>query len=95
MRKLVGCIALTALMSAAPVSVALAADRDFCRDYTTAALRQVYIAQSHPSCSGVVDFNNPRWSSDRHVHWDWCRGQSRDAAWAERDARTHILRRCT
>ena len=94
MRKFMGDIALAAMMGSVPMSAALAADRDFCRDYTVAALRQVDIALSHPRCARWIDFSNARWSQDRHVHWDWCRGQSRDATWAERDARTHILRRC-
>jgi len=73
-------------------SVAQAADPGFCRNYATAALRQVRAARSVPRCA--YGANGPRWSPYYRVHFDWCRGVSYAAAGRERDARTNYLRRC-
>ena len=79
-------------------SAAMAAGPDFCHDYTDAALRQVYEARDIGRCRHELhltgQWNNPRWSTDRHVHWDWCRGASRDQADAERDARREFIDHC-
>jgi hypothetical protein len=73
---------------------AWAADRDFCRDYTTAALRQVHDAEQTPFCARGLASNPTRWSEDRRVHFDWCRTASPDQVQAERDFRTHYIREC-
>ncbi|MGB8365029.1 MAG: hypothetical protein ACLQUZ_18950 [Rhizomicrobium sp.] len=70
-----------------------AADRDFCREYTDAALVQVRAALSMPRCAERFD-PGPRWSTDRAVHFKWCRGVSRDAANDEREARKDFIERC-
>ncbi len=65
----------------------------FCRDYATAALRQVHEAHETHFCErGLRD--ETRWSQDFHVHFDWCRGVSRSDTDAERDARTHFIDEC-
>ena len=74
-------------------SPANAASERFCRDYATAALRQVRVARETHFCErGLRD--ETRWSDDYHVHFDWCRDHSRDDVEAERDARTRYIREC-
>ena len=75
-------------------SAAQAADRDFCRDYTTAAIRQVNVALNNGRCARWIDQGSARWSTDRHVHWGWCRDHSTGDAWHERNERKRILDRC-
>lgn len=74
-------------------TAASAADRDFCRDYTEAALVQVHEVMEMPRCAARID-PGPRWSTDRSVHFRWCRGVSRDAANDEREARKDFIERC-
>lgn len=92
MKRLVLAAALAGAATFA-ASAAQAAGEDFCRDYTDAALRQVNEALSMPRCAAHLP-NTPRWSTDRHVHWDWCRGATREAADAERDGRKVFIDHC-
>jgi hypothetical protein len=71
---------------------AQAADPAFCAGYTDAALNQVRIALSSPNC--IAGARGARWSTERHVHFDWCLTQPPAAAAAERQARTDFLRGC-
>src|SRR5579862_7654597 len=82
------------VVAAGAATSARAADRDFCRDYARAAVNQVRGAMSHGRCRFRAENNPARWSTDFRVHFDWCRGVSRDQAEDERDARRHILDRC-
>jgi hypothetical protein len=91
MKMISATLLASALIVGLTVSAAQAAGPDFCHDYAIAALRQVHAAMDVPACH---PFAPPRWSTDYHVHYDWCRGADRDAAWAERDARAHHLRDC-
>jgi hypothetical protein len=89
-------ITAAALAGAAMLAVssaAQAADRDFCHSYTDAALVQVRAMLSVPRCAAHVE-PGPRWSTDPAVHFRWCRGQSRDAAQDEREARRDYIERC-
>jgi hypothetical protein len=56
------------------------------------ATSQVRGALADPRCGAGV--RGARWSTDFAVHYEWCLGASRDAAGAERDARTHLLHGC-
>jgi hypothetical protein len=71
-----------------------AANPEFCRDYSRAAVRQVRVALNHPRCDWRVDRNPTRWSTDWRVHFDWCRNVDRYQADAERDSRRATLDRC-
>jgi len=88
-----GCAAIAAagaLLAAA--TAAQAADPGFCRNYATAALRQVSVARSIPRCAmGAV---GARWSPRFEVHFNWCLHAPYAAAGRERDARTAMLRAC-
>ncbi|HLL28088.1 MAG TPA: hypothetical protein VKT73_10660 [Xanthobacteraceae bacterium] len=84
--------ALAAVLLFPGLSGARAADPGFCRDYTDAALNQVRAALSTPACARGLE--GPRWSADRHVHYEWCLGVSPRAAEAERDIRKEHLRAC-
>ena len=88
-----GCAAFVAaglLLAVAPA--AQAADPGFCRNYATAALRQVRVALDNPRCAAGA--GGARWSPYYRVHFDWCLGAPYAAAGRERDARTYYLRGC-
>jgi len=70
---------------------AQAADPGFCREYATAAVRQVELARSIPACNRGT---GPRWTTDYRVHFDWCLGAAPPAVEAERNARTNWIRSC-
>jgi hypothetical protein len=90
MLKVSTCAAvLTIAMAFAPA--AQAAPPDFCRDYATAAVRQVEAARSIPACNRGA---GPRWTTDYRLHFDWCLGANPAAVEAERAARTNWLRAC-
>jgi hypothetical protein len=80
-----------AVASACTISRAQAAEPGFCRDYATAAVRQVELSRSIPACNRGV---GPRWTSDYRVHFDWCLGAPFPAVEAERAARTNWIRSC-
>jgi hypothetical protein len=82
--------AIVALAVLAPMA-AQAAPEPFCRDYATAAVRQVEAARSVPACNRGT---GARWTSDFKVHFDWCLGAALDVVEAERGARTNWLRSC-
>ena len=84
-------IVIAAMMCFVPPA-AQAADPAFCAGYTDAALNQVRIALSSPNC--IAGARGARWSTERHVHFDWCLTQPPAAAAAERQARTDFLRGC-
>ncbi len=88
---------LSASMSGAVLALGLsaaafAADRDFCRDYAHAAVREVSHALESGRCRDQIQ--GPRWSTDWQVHFRWCLGVSRDQASAENDARRDTLAAC-
>jgi hypothetical protein len=71
---------------------AQAADPAFCNGYADAAVRQVYLARTHPACAGGAV--GTRWSPNRPFHFNWCLGVSPAQAATERQARTDYLRGC-
>jgi hypothetical protein len=79
------------LVAAAIPLAARAAPPGFCRDYATAAVRQVQLARSNPACDRGT---GARWTSDYRVHFDWCLGAAPGAVEAERAARTTWIRTC-
>ena len=79
-----------ALATSIPLA-AQAADPGFCRDYATAAVRQVELAKSVPACNRGT---GARWTVDYRVHFDWCLGAAPGAVEAERNARTNWIRSC-
>lgn len=93
MNRLFGAAALAGVAVFACSQPGQAAGRDFCHDYTRAALVQVRAALNMPRCAERLD-PGPRWSTDPDVHYNWCRGVSRDAANDEREARKDYLDRC-
>jgi hypothetical protein len=84
-------IPLTAALAVLLPLAAQAAPPGFCRDYATAAVRQVELARAIPACNRGA---GPRWTTDFRVHYDWCLGQPPGAVEAERAARTNWLRHC-
>jgi hypothetical protein len=73
-------------------AAAQAAPPAFCAGYADAALNQVRGALSNPNCARGA--TGARWSTERHVHYDWCLTQPAPAVEAERVARTEFLRGC-
>ncbi len=73
------------------LSAAQAAPEGFCRDYATAAVRQVELSREIPACNRGV---GPRWTMDYRVHFDWCMGADMQTVVAERQARTNWIRTC-
>jgi hypothetical protein len=90
--RLICALAAGAALSFGFAASANAAGHDFCSDYARAAINQVRGAMNNPRCLGRMQ--GPRWSSDWHTHYDWCRGVSRDQAWSERDARRATIESC-
>jgi len=88
-KSLFGCGVAAAC--AITVSTAQAAPEPFCRDYASAAVRQVQLARSVPACDRG---NGPRWTTDHRVHFEWCLGAPILAVEAERQARTNWIRSC-
>ena len=87
------CAALgAAAMLLAVSTAAQAADPAFCRNYATAAMRQVRAAFETPRCA--MGAGGSRWSRRYEVHFNWCLGAPYAAAGRERDARTYYLRGC-
>jgi hypothetical protein len=80
-----------ALLFGLPMTSAHAADDHDCREYATAAVRQVHQMHEIRACNRG---QGTRWSDDWNVHYQWCRGVSFEAIGAERDARTNWLRSC-
>jgi hypothetical protein len=97
MSRSVICVLLAgALIAAAAPATAMpnaASDREFCRDYAQAALRQVRAGLSHLRCSVHLD-NPARWSPEYRSHFQWCLHVSKDTATDERAARHRVLRGC-
>jgi hypothetical protein len=89
LRSLLVCGVVAA--SVIPFSAAHAAAPGFCRDYATAAVRQVELARSIPACNRGV---GPRWTAEYRVHFDWCLGAPPIEVEAERAARTNWIRSC-
>ena len=89
LKSLLACSLVAA--AAIPLSTAQAAPAGFCRDYATAAVRQVELARSIPACNRGA---GPRWTADYRVHFDWCLGAAPGAVEAERATRTNWLRNC-
>ena len=76
-----------------PLVESLALGDESCREYATAAVRQVGEMHAFAACNRV---GGPRWSGDWNFHYRWCRGVSSfEEIGAERDARTNWLRSCT
>lgn len=93
MIRFVGAAVVAGATIFAATSGAQAAGRDFCHDYTQAALVQVHAMMSMPRCADRID-PGPRWSTDPAVHFKWCRGVSRDEANDEREVRKDYIDRC-
>jgi len=93
MRKFVCAAAMAGAALFALSSTAQAAGEDFCKGYVDAALVQVNAALSMPRCAARLP-QTPRWSTDRHVHWDWCRGATHEQADAEREGRRVFIEHC-
>jgi hypothetical protein len=74
------------------VSAAHAADPNFCKQYTQAALNQVRGGLANPRCASGLQ--GARWSTEFAVHYEWCLGASSAAADIERNERTRFLRAC-
>ncbi|HEY1980099.1 MAG TPA: hypothetical protein VGH13_08420 [Xanthobacteraceae bacterium] len=85
-------IVLSALAAMMPLA-AQAADPAACRDYATAAIRQVRGAVNNARC--LPGLQGARWSADFKVHYNWCLTANYAAMGTERDARTAYLRSCT
>jgi hypothetical protein len=74
------------------MGTAHAADPNFCKQYTQAALNQVRGGLTNPSCAGGLQ--GARWSTEFAVHYEWCLGASVGAAGTEGDARMQHLKGC-
>ena len=90
-KPLIGAIfGLAGLVAA---GAAAAADREFCRDYAQAAVRQVRAAQEHSACAAQMA-DAARWSPEFRDHIRWCLHVSKDTATDERHARHRVLQAC-
>jgi hypothetical protein len=78
---------------ASPIA-AFAADSDYCRDYTEAAIRQANEARQSRVCARQIPYEPARWSLDRRGHFEWCRDEPRQLSEAERAYRAGFLRDC-
>jgi hypothetical protein len=83
---------LTSTMALLIPAAAQAADPAFCAGYADAAINQVRAALSNPNCAAGA--RGPRWTMERHVHFDWCLTQPAPVVETERVARTEFLRGC-
>ncbi len=92
LKELTRMILLTSALAALMPLAAQAADPASCRDYATAAIRQVRGALNNPRC--LPGLQGARWSADFQVHYNWCLGASYAAMGSERDARTAYLHGC-
>ena len=93
MLKITKCaLQLTPALAVLIPLAAHAANPGFCRDYATAAVRQVQLARSIPACDRGT---GPRWTTDYRVHFDWCLGAAPGAVESERNARTNWIRSCS
>jgi len=90
-RKPAVAAAILVLALGVPITGALAVGDNECREYATAAVRQVHLMHEHRACDRGI---GPRWTEDWNVHYSWCRGASFEQIGAERDARTNWLRAC-
>ncbi len=79
------------LLLGTQLSGARAASDPVCRDYATAAVRQVRLMHEHPACNRGM---GTRWTDDWNVHYQWCLNANYQQIGAERDARTNWLRFC-
>lgn len=91
-RRSILALASGVALSLGLATTSFAAGEGFCRDYAHAALNQVRGGMNHHECREQM--SGDRWSTDWHVHYDWCRGASRDQAWSERNARRDMLEDC-
>jgi hypothetical protein len=94
MKKIMGLLGLVAVIGLTGAGSAQAADREFCREYTRTALRQVEMARDSWRCRRWVDFGSTRWASEWAVHFGWCRDASYGDANHERNERRRVLERC-
>lgn len=85
---LLACVAAGLSMT---FSAAQAAGPEFCREYATAAVRQVEVARTVPACDRG---HGPRWTTDYRLHFDWCLSAAPAVVEAERAARTNWIRSC-
>jgi hypothetical protein len=92
LKELTRMILLMSALAALMPLAAQAADPASCRDYATAAIRQVRGTLNNPRC--LPGLQGARWSADFQVHYNWCLGASYAAMGSERDARTAYLRGC-
>lgn len=76
------------------LSAAHAADRNFCRDYSDAAMRQFKLAQEHERCHAAIRDDANRWHGDYRSHMEWCRSVSANDANRERESRKRVLDEC-
>ena len=82
------------LVTAGSAQSVQAADDAFCKDYAQAAAKQFLAAEKHERCEGYLREAPDRWNNNFKHHYEWCRGASRDAAWAERNHRKAALEKC-
>jgi hypothetical protein len=72
---------------------AQAADAAYCATYADAAINQVRAALANPACAKAA--HGPRWTTNRDLHFAWCRTQPIAEVEAEHGARTGFLHACT
>jgi hypothetical protein len=89
--KPVRAVTAAALLLGLQIPSAFAENDAVCRDYATAAIRQVHLMHEHPACNRG---QGPRWNDDWNVHYSWCRQVSFHDMAIERDARTNWLHSC-
>ena len=85
--------AFAALIIVSAAGPAVCADREFCRDYAQAALRQVRAGIRHERCVTHMD-DVARWSPEFRNHFQWCLHVSKDTASDQREARHRVLAMC-
>jgi hypothetical protein len=93
-KRMIWALAGGAALALGVVAAASAADRDFCRAYAHAAVREVNYGLQFDRCRDMMAGQGDRWSTDWRVHYGWCRTVDGDQAASENAARHETLRQC-
>ncbi len=79
-------IVIAAALGMAIAPAAMAAPKDFCKNYARLAVGQATAMQAqNRGCTGF------RWHNWYDGHYQWCRNASKELAWIESRVRRHAI----
>jgi hypothetical protein len=79
-------IVIAAALGMAIAPAAMAAPKDFCKNYARLAVGQATAMQAqNRGCTGF------RWHNWYDGHYQWCRNASKESAWIESRVRRHAI----